>query len=78
MSPPTVSVPAFLAIQLDAVSADGKAHTVEVNGRSHVLVKVPAGGRGSQLIAGLRAGQYPVIVDGAKRATLITGAQPGP
>ena len=43
----------------------------------HTLI-VPAGGRASTLIRGLRAGQYAIDIDGTPRGTLIIGGEPGP
>ena len=75
----TVSAPAFLAVRLTAVSADGQAHVVAVKlpGEQRRL-SVPAHGRASVLIPGLRAGDYGVEVDGKARAMLLIGGEPGP
>ena len=78
VSPPAISVPAFLAIQLTAVSADGKGHRVTLQARSGVTLNVPAGGRASQLVPGLPSAQYKLQVDGVARGTLMTGGEPGP
>jgi hypothetical protein len=79
VSPATVSAPAFLAVQLTVVSGDGKGHAVVVvlpeGGRS---LSVPANGRASTLIPGLRAGEYAVKIDGKTRAVLLIGGEPGP
>jgi hypothetical protein len=75
LTPPTVSAPASVAVQLTVTSADGKPHRVTLGG--HHLT-VPAGGRASVLITGLKAGHYAVRVDGSPRGTLVMGAQPGP
>jgi len=76
--PPVISVPAFFAIQLTVVSADHKAHTVVFRGPPSVTIKVPAGGRQEVLLPGLRNGQYPLLVDGASRGSLMIGGEPGP
>jgi hypothetical protein len=74
--PPDVSVPAFFTIRVTGVSADGKVHTIAFQGQS---AKVPAGGRASFDVEGLRAGVYPVTIDGRPGAVTITaGEQPGP
>ncbi len=73
--PPVISIPAFFAIELTVASADGHAHMVTFRG--HVL-RVPAGGRASTLIPGLKNGQYGLVVDGASRATVVIGGEPGP
>lgn len=77
-TPPSVSVPAFLAIALSVASRDGRAHTVTVTaGRAYTL-KVPAGGTARVQIAGQRPGSYPIVSDDGARATLVTGNEPGP
>jgi hypothetical protein len=79
VSPATVSAPAFLAVQLTVVSGDGKRHAVAVvlpDGRR--LLNVPAHGRASTLIPGLKAGEYAVDIDGKPRAVLLIGGEPGP
>jgi hypothetical protein len=79
VSPTTVSAPAFLAVQVTAISADGQPHTVvvKVPGKQRTL-SVPAHGRASVLIPGLKAGDYPVEIDGKPRAKLTIGGEPGP
>jgi hypothetical protein len=75
LSPPTVSAPAGVAVQLTVLSRDGKAHQVAV--ASHRL-SVPAGGSASAVLSGLGKGNYPLSVDGVKRGTLVIGVAPGP
>jgi hypothetical protein len=74
-----VSAPAFLAVQVTVVSADGKPHSVVVESpdRQRKLT-VPANGKASVLLPGLKAGDYPVEIDGKPRAKLIIGGEPGP
>jgi hypothetical protein len=78
LSPPTVSAPAFLAIELSVTSADGRAHTVQLKADRTYGLRVPAGGRGSVRLRGQRAGEYPVIVDGRPGGRLAIGGEPGP
>jgi hypothetical protein len=74
--PADVSVPAFFTIRVTGVSADGKVHTIGFQGQS---AKVPAGGKASFDVEGLKAGVYPVTIDGRAGAVTITaGGQPGP
>lgn len=75
VEPPTVSVPAFLAIEISARSADGRAHTVRVAG---VSLEVPATGTATAQADGLRSSSYPITVDGTRRGELIAGQEPGP
>ncbi len=78
VSPRTVSAPAFLAISLTVVSGDGKHHQVRVLTLAPHVLNVPAGGRASTLIGGLKAGDYTVQIDGKPRAKLVIGGEPGP
>ena len=78
LSPPVVTVPAFLAVQLSIASGDGSAHTVLVKTPSPHTLNVPAHGRKSILIPGLRAGQYAIDVDGKPGGSLTIGGEPGP
>ncbi len=76
VSPATVSVPAFLTVELVVRSTDGRAHAVTVAGTT---VQVPAGGSAARRLEGLKAGRYPIGVDGAASSSaLVAGAEPGP
>jgi hypothetical protein len=75
LNPPTVSVPAFIAIEVTLTSADGRGHRVDIAGRE---VTVPANGRASLRLPGLRQGRYEVRVDGRPRGALVIGGEPGP
>jgi hypothetical protein len=76
VDPPDVSVPAFFTIRVTGQSGDGKAHTISFQGTS---VKVPPGGKASFDVEGLRAGIYPVTIDGRPgAATITTGQDAGP
>jgi hypothetical protein len=76
--PPTVSSPAFIAIRLTVLSADGKPHYVVLLTPSPRSLTVPPGGQASALVPGLKAGRYLLQVDGARRAALMVGGEPGP
>ncbi len=78
LDPQTVSAPAFLAVRVTVSSADGRAHHVVVDTPAPHTLSVPAGGRGSILISGQRAGQYPIDIDGSARGALLIGGEPGP
>ena len=78
LNPPVVSVPAFLAVQLSIASADGSSHRVLVKTPTPHTLAVPAHGRKSILIPGLRAGNYQIDVDGKPGGTLTIGGEPGP
>ncbi len=78
VSPPTVSAPAFLAISLTVVSGDGKPHQVRLLTLAPHVLHVPAGGRATTLIGGLKAGTYAIQIDGKPKAKLVIGGEPGP
>jgi hypothetical protein len=64
-----------VGVQLTLVSGDHASHRAAVAG--HTL-SIPAGGRASTLLSGLKKGNYALAIDGVKRGTLIIGTQPGP
>lgn len=75
VSPATVTVPAFLPLEITARSGDGQAHRVQVVGAS---LAVPASGSASATVDGQRRGTYPVTVDGRSLGELVVGDEPGP
>jgi hypothetical protein len=75
MTPPTITVPAHLPIELVVISGNGRGHRAALRG---ISLAVPAHGQASTLIRGLAAGSYPIRVDGASRAALVIGGAPGP
>jgi hypothetical protein len=80
LEPSSVSSPAFLALQLTVLSGDGRAHHVLVRTPTPHSLTIPARGRASLLIPGLRAGHYQLDLDGDTRvaAALLIGGEPGP
>lgn len=78
LSPPQISIPDKLAVQVTVVSGDGRSHRVVVMTPSQKTLSVPAHGRVAVLISGLKVGRYPIELDGTMAGLLVTGAQPGP
>jgi hypothetical protein len=78
LRPPLVAAPAFLAVQVTVVSSDGKGHKALLMTPTPHSLSVPANGRASVLVPGLRAGEYRLEIDGATRGGLIIGGEPGP
>ena len=78
IEPSQVTVPAFLRVQVTAASADHRDHTVQVAAGRRVVLRVPAGGRASGTVPGLRPGSYPVTVDGRRAGAIVSGGEPGP
>jgi hypothetical protein len=78
LSPPLVSAPASVTIALTVVSSDGRAHRVRLRSPNGPMLVVRAGGRASALLSALKAGSYPMYVDGVRRGALVIGVSPGP
>jgi hypothetical protein len=74
VSPPTVAIPAHLPVELIVVS-NGQSHRITL--RTTTLTVRPHE-QAEALIDGLRNGSYPLKVDGAPKAVLTIGANPGP
>jgi hypothetical protein len=73
-----ITVPAFLAVQFSVASGDGRSHQVVLKTPALHTLAVPARGRASIRIGGLRAGQYQIDVDGSAGGSLVIGGEPGP
>jgi hypothetical protein len=79
VSPPEVSVPAFLALDLRVRNGTAGTIAVTVEGSDPAgPFQVGAGKTGTRRLAGMKAGRYAITVSGAGRATLVVGAEPGP
>jgi hypothetical protein len=74
-TPRTVSVPAFLAIELRLTSRDRQRHVVRV---ANTETELAAGATAVAEMDGLKRGDYPLLVDGRRAGTLRVGAEPGP
>lgn len=78
-SPHSVSVPAFLRIELRVRSSDGEAHAVRLATVAGTALEVPAGGTATRSVPGLAKGAYALLVDGSDSgAVLRVGVEPGP
>jgi hypothetical protein len=75
VSPPIVAGPANTTIELTVASH--APHPVTVAVASHSLT-VPPGQHVTTRLPGLKAGRYPITVNGTPRAMLVAGAAPGP
>lgn len=78
LTPKTVTTPSFLAVSLSVRNRDAVPRTVVVRADRTYRMQVGAGKRAQKQIPGQRAGEYPVLVDGKRRATLLFGGEPGP
>ena len=77
VSPPVITIPAHLPVELVVVSTGG-AHRITLEAPRPATLAVRAHGQAEALIDGLRVGRYPLKVDGAAKATLTIGGAPGP
>ncbi|MGO9889314.1 MAG: hypothetical protein ACLP0L_15560 [Solirubrobacteraceae bacterium] len=78
LSPPTITAPAHIPVQVTVVSGDGRSHRVLLQTpRPHALA-VAAHGHATVLIADLPLGRYALDVDGTPRGALVIGGAPGP
>lgn len=78
LSPTSISAPAGVAIVLTVISGDGRAHQVVLGGTPARPLAVPAHGRVSLRLSGLKMGRYQLAVDGVSAGALVIGVQPGP
>jgi len=79
LSPTTVTVPAFLALEITVTAKDaGLTATIDAPGGG--TLAVPAGGRATKRLAGLKPGDYVVSVPDGGKTTLhvVNGGDPGP
>jgi hypothetical protein len=65
-------------VQFTIASGDGHSHQVVLKTPVLHTLSVPAHGRASIRIPGLRAGLYQVEVDGGVAGSLVIGGEPGP
>lgn len=76
--PPTITVPPFLAVELSVAASDGKPHRLLLRTTPPQTLRVGAGARAAVRIRGLRAGRYPVLLDGRRAGALVAGGEVGP
>jgi hypothetical protein len=76
LTPPQITVPARLAVEL-RVSSDA-AHTVALATPEPHTLEVAAGATEVVRIPGLRAGSYAITVDGEDAGELVVGGEAGP
>jgi hypothetical protein len=79
LSPTTVTLPAFLALEV-TVSSTAGAQRVTVDAPGGGTFAVPAGGTATKRVAGLKPGNYPVTTAAGGKAVLhvVSGGDPGP
>ena len=74
-----MTIPAFLALTV-TVTSSGPAETVTIDAPGGGTLSVPAGGKASKSLTGLRPGDYPVTTRSGGRTVLhvVNGGDPGP
>lgn len=77
LSPATITVPAFLAVEITVRSAGGSGRVVLATPGGTSL-DVPAGGAASVRLPGLKPGRYALTGPGGATATLVVGGDAGP
>jgi hypothetical protein len=78
LTPPTITVPPFLAVEISIRSDDGKPHRFVLRTPTPHALRVATGERAALRIPGLRAGRYPVTLDGRRAGELVAGGEVGP
>lgn len=78
LSPRTITVPPFLAVELSVRAADGSAHRLVLRTPTTHALDVGPGERAATQIPGLRAGRYVVELDGHPAGALVAGGEVGP
>jgi hypothetical protein len=79
ISPGTVSVPAFLALELQVRNRTASALRVSWDASEPKgAFTVGVGKVGTRRVAGLKRGTYFLSIDGAGTAAVMAGAEPGP
>ena len=78
VSPPVVSVPSGVGVELHVTNHGSSAATVALSVPSHPTVHVAPGAGGTLETAGLKDGTYRITVNGTPRGQLMIGAQGGP
>jgi hypothetical protein len=78
LTPPTITVPPFLAVEISIRADDGKPHRLVLQTQPPHALQVAAGQRAAVRIRGLRAGRYPVTLDGRRTGALVAGGEVGP
>jgi hypothetical protein len=78
ISPPVVSVPSGVGVELHVTNHGSAAATVALSAPAHPSAHVAAGATGTLESAGLKNGTYRILVNGTPRGQLMIGAQGGP
>lgn len=78
VSPPVVSVPSGVRVEIHVTNHGGAAATVALAVPTHPSVRVNPGASGTVQTGGLKEGTYRILVNGTPRGQFMIGAQGGP
>jgi hypothetical protein len=78
LTPPTITVPPFLAVEASLEAQDGRSHTLVLRTTPPRTLRVAGGARAAVRIPGLRAGRYPVLLNSRHAGALVAGGEVGP
>jgi hypothetical protein len=78
LSPPVVSVPSGVGVELHVTNHGGAAATIALSTPGHPSVHVAPGASGTLKTGGLKDGTYRILVNGSPKGQLMIGAQGGP
>lgn len=78
VSPPLVSVPSGVGVELHVTNHRSSAATVALSVPSHPSAHIAPGASATLQTAGLKDGTYRILVNGTPRGQLMIGAQGGP
>jgi hypothetical protein len=78
LTPPTITVPPLLAVEISIRAQDGRSHTLVLQTKPPHTLRAAAGTQASLRIPGLRAGRYAVTLDGRDAGALVAGGEVGP
>ena len=78
VSPPVVSVPSGVGVEIHVTNHDSAAATVTLGVPAHPSAHIAAGAGGTLETGGLKDGTYRILVNGTARGQLMIGAQGGP
>jgi hypothetical protein len=78
LTPPSVTVPPFLAVELSVANPDQQAHVVVVQSPRPQTLTLAGGGYRMVRIPGMRAGTYAITLDGRRAGQLLVGGEVGP
>jgi hypothetical protein len=78
VTPPLISVPAHVTVELELHNEGAKARTVQLSVPNAGAAAVPAHGVTTITVTGLSKGTYRLLVDRVARARIVIGAVPGP